>query len=296
MFLCYWFLLSHTICGITDCYNSVLHLAQIGAQFSHGTFPGSERMQAETEDYLVEWRGCVAQLVNLISPVACFSEVFGILVLNRMLCSSPSLSFTFPVSKWFWFHHCLFNLLLSQSSLPFVLSWRWLSTGSGWHFEWPASPCGSSWIVRAVVCSAPSGFCFSPCCAEIPGRANDKWTFSPISHQVSWTYFDACPVAGGIRRLLGETIAVCFGLFWEFNLWWIYYSASKHSSLLCKLYPNLYYTLCKSMWYVYPIILHIVHYITYLNILISISIYCTLYLFGDLFFHFQAIFRFEFAA
>lgn len=159
-------MVSDTICGIADCYNSVLHLAQIGAQFSHGTFPaGSERMQAETEDYLVEWRGCVAQLVNLISPVACFSEVFGILVLNRMLFSSPSLSFTFPVSKWFWFHHCLFNILLSQSSLPFVLSWRWPSTGSRWHFEWPASPRGSSWIVRAVVCSAPSGFCFGPCCA-----------------------------------------------------------------------------------------------------------------------------------
>ena len=91
---------SDTICGIADCYNSALHLAQIGVQFSHGTFPaGSERMQAETEDYLVEWRGCVAQLVNLISPVACFSEVFGILVLNRMLFSSLLLSFTFPVSK-----------------------------------------------------------------------------------------------------------------------------------------------------------------------------------------------------
>lgn len=217
MLRCYWFLWSQIqFADLQIVTTQCCTWLQIGAQFSHGTFPaGSEGMQAETEDYLVEWRGCVAQLVNLISPVACFSEVFGILVLNRMLFSSPSLSFTFLVSKWFWFHHCLFNLLLSQSSLPFVLSWRWPSTGSGWHFEWPASPRGSSWIVRAVVCSAPSGFCFGPCCAEIPGRANDEWTFSDISHQVSWKYFDACPVAGRIRRLLGETIAVRFGLFWE---------------------------------------------------------------------------------
>ena len=94
-------LVSDTIrAWIADCYNSVLH--QLGSDwsptFTRRTFPaGSERMQAETEDYLVEWRGCVAQLVNLISPVACFSEVFGILVLKRMLFSS--LSFIFPVSK-----------------------------------------------------------------------------------------------------------------------------------------------------------------------------------------------------
>ena len=41
---------------------------------------------AQMEQGLVEWRGCVAQLLNLISPVACFSEKRGVLPVTVPNC------------------------------------------------------------------------------------------------------------------------------------------------------------------------------------------------------------------
>lgn len=71
-------------CGILVCFMTSFpgfHLPGLKFQIYI-----SAAMAAQMEVGLVEWRGCVAQLLNLISPVACFSEERGVLPVTIPNC------------------------------------------------------------------------------------------------------------------------------------------------------------------------------------------------------------------